>query len=62
MPYDNIAPLDRVLRVVAGILLLALASDGTIGRWGYLGVLALATGVAAYCPLYELHRRRTTRK
>jgi hypothetical protein len=62
MPHDNIGPRDRVLRAVAGMLLLSLASDGTIGLWGYLGVLALATGVAAYCPLYELRRRLLARK
>ena len=56
----NVGNLDRALRVVFGIVLLALAVSGTIGAWGYIGIVALLTGVAAYCPLYSMLGMSTT--
>jgi len=46
--------LDRALRVVAGIALIALAGTGSIGPWGYIGLVPLFTGVVGYCPLYGM--------
>ena len=48
----NIGNLDRVLRILFGLALIGLAGVGTIGAWGYLGVVPLLTGVVASCPLY----------
>jgi hypothetical protein len=56
----NVGNLDRSLRVIFGIVLLALAVSGTIGAWGYIGIIALLTGVAAYCPLYSMLGMSTT--
>jgi hypothetical protein len=56
----NVGNLDRALRVIFGIVLLALAVSGTIGAWGYIGIVALLTGVAAYCPLYSMLGMSTT--
>ena len=56
----NVGNLDRALRVIFGIVLLALAVSGTIGAWGYIGIIALLTGVAAYCPLYSMLGMSTT--
>jgi hypothetical protein len=50
----NEGNLDRALRVVAGLSLIALAATGTIGLWGYLGVVPLLTGAFGFCPLYTL--------
>jgi O-antigen ligase len=50
----NVGTLDRALRIVAGLALIALAVTGTIGLWGYLGVVLLATGVFRFCPAYPL--------
>lgn len=56
MPWiqTNIGHLDRALRIVVGLLLIALAAKGTVGLWGYLGVVPLLTGVVGNCPLYAL--------
>lgn len=56
MPWipTNIGHLDRALRIVVGMLLIALAIGGTIGLWGYLGVVPLLTGVVGNCPLYAM--------
>jgi hypothetical protein len=56
----NVGNLDRSFRVIFGIVLLALAVSGTIGAWGYIGIIALLTGVAAYCPLYSILGMSTT--
>ena len=52
----NVGGIDRVLRIVAGIVLLALVFvlDGG-ARWlGLVGLVPLATGLAGYCPAYAL--------
>ena len=57
----NAGGFDRVLRIVAGALLLALAAAGYIGAWGYLGVLGLLTGLTGFCPAYKIFGIRTCR-
>jgi len=31
---QNVGGLDRVLRIVVGLVLIALAATGTVGAWG----------------------------
>ena len=50
----NVGAIDRVLRVVAGVALIGLAASGTVGMWGYIGVVPLLTGLFRFCPLYPL--------
>ena len=50
----NEAPLDRALRVVLGIALLALAVQGPHFAWAYIGVVPLLTGIVGSCPVYTL--------
>ena len=50
----NVGGLDRAIRVVVGIALIALALTGTIGAWGWIGVVPLATGLLKTCPLYSI--------
>jgi hypothetical protein len=50
----NVGGLDRIGRIVAGLVLLALALTGTIGAWGWIGLVPLATGAVGFCPLYPL--------
>ena len=45
----NVGGIDRILRIVAGLALIALAVTGVVGAWGYLGVIPLATGVFRFC-------------
>ncbi|WP_454908588.1 YgaP family membrane protein [Variovorax gossypii] len=51
---NNVGTLDRAVRIGAGVLLIALAAMGTIGAWGYIGVVPLLTGVVGTCPAYSL--------
>ena len=55
----NVGNIDRSIRVVLGLALIALAATQTIGAWGWLGIVPLVTGVVAYCPLYSVLRIRT---
>lgn len=50
----NVGGIDRILRIVAGLALIALAASGVVGVWGYLGAVVLATGVFRFCGAYTL--------
>lgn len=51
---SNTGTIDRTLRVIAGLVLIALAATGTIGVWGWIGVVPLLTGIFGFCPAYAL--------
>ena len=50
----NVGGIDRIARIALGIVLIALTLMGTIGPWGWLGVVLVATGVIRFWPLYPL--------
>jgi hypothetical protein len=50
----NEGGLDRGLRIIAGLVLIALTLTGTIGLWGWIGLLPIATGLIGWCPAYTL--------
>ncbi len=50
----NEGTLDRVLRITAGLVLLALVFVGPKTPWGWLGIVPLATGLLGNCPLYSV--------
>ena len=50
----NVGTIDRTLRIVAGLILIGLAATGTVGVWGWIGVLPLLTGIFRFCPAYPL--------
>jgi hypothetical protein len=51
---QNVGGIDRIIRIALGILLIALAATGTVGWWGWIGVLPLVTGAIGWCPPYAL--------
>jgi hypothetical protein len=50
----NVGGIDRLLRIVGGVALIGLTLSGTIGAWGWIGVVPLATGLVGFCPVYPL--------
>jgi len=50
----NIGAVDRIVRVALGIVLIGMAVSGTVGSWGYVGVVLVLTGAVRFCPLYRL--------
>lgn len=51
---SNVGGIDRILRIVLGLVLIGLAASGTVGLWGWIGILPLATGLMGWCPPYAL--------
>jgi hypothetical protein len=45
---------ERAVRVLIGIGLLAIAFVGPKTPWGYLGIIPLLTGLVGSCPLYTV--------
>lgn len=50
----NVGTNDRLVRIIVGYNLIALAATSTIGWWGWIGVVPLLTGIFKYCPAYAL--------
>lgn len=50
----NVGSIDRILRIVVGLALIAWAAflDGPV--WAWIGVVPLATGLFKFCPFYPL--------
>lgn len=55
----NVGGIDRLLRIVVGIVLLSLAFVGPRTPWGLIGIVPLVTGLFSTCPLYSLLGIRT---
>jgi hypothetical protein len=51
---SNVGGVDRIARIVAGIVLIALVFVGPQTPWGWIGVIPLATGLLGWCPAYVL--------
>jgi len=52
---SNVGTADRVIRILAGLVLLSLVLvlEGNARWWGVAGLLPLATGLAGWCALYK---------
>lgn len=56
---QNVGSADKIARIVVGALLIVLALMGTIGRWGWIGVIPIATALMGWCPAYTLFGIKT---
>ncbi|WP_407491822.1 DUF2892 domain-containing protein [Pseudooceanicola sp. MF1-13] len=50
----NEGTIDRALRIILGLVLIALVFVGPQTPWGWIGIVPLATGLIGWCPLYTL--------
>ena len=50
----NVGGIDKILRIIVGLILISLVFIGPQTPWGWLGVIPLATGLVGFCPLYKL--------
>ena len=51
---SNVGGIDRILRIVLGLVLIGLTVSGTIGVWGWIGAVLLGTGLMGWCPPYAI--------
>lgn len=58
----NIGSIDRILRILAGLILLALVFVGPQTPWGWIGLIPLATAFMGWCPAYPLLGISTCKK
>ncbi len=64
MNFANESGIDRIIRAVVGIILIALAASSVVtGALGIIfwvvGAVLLLTGIVGFCPLYAILRIRT---
>jgi hypothetical protein len=50
----NVGTIDRTLRIVVGLVLIALVFVGPQTPWGWIGIVPLATALIGWCPAYRL--------
>ena len=50
----NVGGADRMLRILLGLVLIALVFVGPKTPWGWVGLVPLLTGLFRMCPLYSL--------
>lgn len=50
----NVGGVDRVIRIVVGLALIAWALIGGGPMWAWIGVVLLATALINFCPAYAL--------
>jgi hypothetical protein len=55
----NEGTLDRTLRILAGLVLLALVFVGPQTPLGWIGLVPLVTGIVGMCPVYSIFGIRT---
>jgi hypothetical protein len=53
LDFQNEGPVDRAVRVIAGLALLTLCFVGPQTVWGLLGLFPLVTGISGDCPFYR---------
>ncbi len=51
---SNVGGIDRILRIVVGLVLIVLTVMGVLPVWGWIGVVPLATGAIGWCALYPI--------
>ncbi len=57
----NEGGLDRALRVIVGLVLIALVFVGPQTPLGWIGVVPLLTGIIGFCPAYRIFGISTCR-
>jgi hypothetical protein len=50
----NMGAVDKTVRITVGVVLIALTLMGSIGVWGWIGLVPLVTGLLGHCPLYAV--------
>ena len=62
----NESGMDRIIRVILGIVLVGLDLGGVISGWVgivglVVGIVLVLTGAVGFCPLYAMFKLRTNK-
>lgn len=49
----NVGNIDRVVRLILGVILISFVFVGPQTMWGWIGVILIATALVRWCPLYR---------
>ncbi|MBB5321322.1 YgaP family membrane protein [Marinobacter oulmenensis] len=58
----NMGSVDRGIRAIVGVVLIALVFVGPQTPWGWIGVIPLVTALVGICPAYSLLGIKTCKK
>jgi ABC-type polysaccharide/polyol phosphate export permease len=50
----NVGSVDRIIRLILGVILIALVFVGPQTEWGWLGLIFIVTAFVGFCPAYRL--------
>lgn len=50
----NVGMIDKVIRVIIGLGLIAIVFVGPKTPWGWIGLVPLLTVALSWCPLYAI--------
>lgn len=56
---QNVGGIDKIVRIIAGLVLISLVFVGPKTVWGWIGLIPLATGLFNFCPAYLLFKFNT---
>jgi hypothetical protein len=59
---QNIHNVERVIRVVLGLIIFSLVFVGPKSLWGLIGIMPIVTGLIGWCPPYQLLGISTCKK
>ncbi len=62
MMGKNIGSVDKAIRVLVGLVLIALVFVGPQTLWGWIGVPVIAIALFGWCPLYRIIGVSTCKK
>lgn len=48
----NVGMIERVIRIVLGVALIAIVFVGPQTPWGWIGIIPLVTGFIGFCPAW----------
>lgn len=52
MRAANVGNIDRLIRIILGVVLIAMVFVGPKTAWGWIGLIAIFTGLVRWCPAY----------
>lgn len=58
----NVGNIDRLFRIVLGLILISLVFVGPQTAWGWLGIIPLVTGLLKTCPAYSIFGLNTCKR